>query len=417
MQRTGMRQPARTTAKPPDASSPPLAEAAEIGSALARTLRKAFGGVEGEAARPSRRAEELGVSRVLLSRTLTAIAAKSPLGTIHRLPGPETLRGLVEAARAHGLAAPRARAALREIDRFARLIRDSFGTRGALNAAVCSHGPALTRRHEHEARYRVFKGMRELRGVEAETWLSASIIVPDPNDPAKLAVTMLQGFLALRRLRLDVPVVVAFESLGGAGGARGHPVDMAKSVLALREFYENQPAPLVVERHGDQFIYRLDSDHVGKDAVTDMLAVVRLPSWRSRYLVRERPRTGPFAQPPAPVKLLHFDVISAPGVIVDGSPELFAYAPSVRGSANPNDRARDFDRMSVPEVPECVEGGLERFDVAEIPHYGSMLARLAREAGYPLESMRLQRVRIPYPMFGAQFVNTFCLPEDPRPSA
>ena len=144
-----------------------------------------------------------------------------------------------------------------------------------------------------------------------------------------------------------------------------------------------------------------------------MLAVVQLPAWRSRYAVRERPRTGPYAQPPAPVKLLHFDILSPLGLIVDDEPELFAYAPSVRGAANPNDRARDFDRMALPERAECVAGGAERFEVAEIPHYRSMLGRLIAERGLSLDSMRLQRVRIPYPMFGAQFVNTFRLPEAP----
>jgi hypothetical protein len=190
-------------------------------------------------------------------------------------------------------------------------------------------------------------------------------------------------------------------------------MDVPSSVLSLEEFYENEAAPLVVEKAGDQFFYRLDSERVGKSAVTDMLAVVHLSAWRSRYAAPERPRTGPFAQPPAPVKLLHFDVLSPPGVIVDPAPELFAYRPSVRGAANPNDRTRDFDRMTVPERAECIEGGAERFDVAEIPHYRRMLERLVGERGLSLDTMRLQRVRIPYPMYGAQFVNTFRLPDAP----
>jgi hypothetical protein len=394
-----------------------LAEAADVGRTLADSLRKALDTVPGAPTGPTARAAHLTVSRVLLSKTLGAIAASDPLDTLQRLPGPETLRGIVEAAAAAGASTTAVTAATRAIDRFAHLIRESFGTRGALNAAICADAPDMQRRLELESRQRVFKGMRELRGVEAATWLSASIVVPAQDDPTKLTVLMLQGFIALRRLRLDVPVAFSFETMGTIGAVRDSAVDVPAAAIGLEDLYTHRPAPLELAEISGQKIYRLATDRIGKHAVNDMLALIHMPTWRSRYAVPERPLTGPFAQPPAPVKALHFDVLLADGIASTAAPELFAYAPSYRGGGNVNDRTRDIDRVSVPERVELVPPGPGRFDVDEVPNYRRMLERMAGTLGHDLDALRLHRVRMAYPPFGYQFVSTFRLPDAPADEA
>ena len=390
-----------------------LSVAREVGEALTGSLRKVVSSIPEAPAGPSALAMHLGVSRVLMSRTLNAIASKDPLDALQRLPGPETLRGIVSAAAEAGAPAGKAAQATRAIEAFAALIRESFGTRGALNAAICADQPAMQRRLEYESRQRVFKGMRELRGVEAETWLSSSVVVLDPEDPAKLTVMMLQGFIALRRLRLDVPVSFAFETVGAMGSLMRGAEDVPTSALHLEDLYTNVPAPLELTEHAGQKIYHLRADLVGKDAVSDMLSVVHMHGWRSRYGIPDRPLTGPFAQPPAPVKTLVFDVIIAPGIVSDAAPELFAYAPSYRGGANVNDRTRDIDRVRVPERVEVFAPGQADFELPEAPNYRQMVERMCGKLGTSADRMLVHRVRVPYPPFGYQFVNTFQLPEAP----
>lgn len=388
-----------------------LSDASAVGARLARSLRAVLVESTGAGNRTAL-AGKLGVSRVLLSRTLTAIQESSPLETLHRLPGPETLRGLVQAAQECGAPASRVNPALRSIDRFERLIRDTFGTRGALNAAICSTRPSMARRHEYENRFRVFKGMRELRGAQAQTWLSVTLFDLDPGDPTKLCATIIQGFLGLRRLRLDVPIVFTVEALGNPTPTEG-ALPPPTGGLGLEDFFLNPPAPLIEERLGEQRRFRLDSEALGKRSLTDMLAVARIPLWRSRWLNRERPLSGSFAVTTTPAKHLHCDVLAPPGILGDAPPELFAYLPTAHGAANPNDRSRDIDRMEMPERAERVEGGLERFDVSEVPNYRQMLERLVAGTGHDLSSMRVHRLRIPYPLFGATFVNSFSLPAEP----
>lgn len=399
-----------TAATAPEA----LAEATEVGRLLAESLRELVRALPARLEGPSALAAATGASRVLVSRMLGAIAGTDPLDTLQRMPGPETLRGIVESIAALDVPRTRVAAAMRAIERFGNLIRESHGTRSALNAAICANAPSMQRRLELDSRQRVFNGMRELRGVEAETWLSTSIVVPDRDDPYRLSVLMLQGFIALRRLRLDVPVSFLFETMGAVGLARESAVNVPIEAIKLDDLYTHRAASLEVAELGGTKIYRLVQDEIGRDAVSDMLALIHMPNWRSRYTVPARPLTGPFAQPPAPVKMLFFDVLFAEGVVDASAPELFAYGPSHRGGANVNDRTRDIDRVSVPERIEVVPRGSDRFDVPEVPNYRRMLERMAGSLGHDIDAMRLHRVRIPYPPFGYEFVSTFRLPEAPR---
>lgn len=384
-----------------------------IARALATSLRRVFAEIPDAPQRPSALAAHLSVSRVLISRTLGAIALTNPLDTLQRVPGPETLRGIVEAAVTQGVPQPTADAAIDAIEQFSRIIRDSFGTRSALNAAISANQPDMQRRLELDSRYRVFKGMRELRGVEAATWLSTTFVTRSHDNPDMLSATVLQGFIALRRLRNDIPVTFAFDAIGAVANAHTDAVDVPSSTLSLEDLYTNKPAVLDVDNVGGKMMYRLRQSGLGKHALTDMLAMVRVPAWRSRFARPERPLVGPFAQPTAPVKLLVFDLLAPAGTFTEESPLLSVYAPSMRGAANPNDAWRDIDRAAVPETVEIYKPGEQSFEMPEIPNYRRMLTRVAGEMRQDLDALQLYRVRMAYPVFGFQFVISLHLPPGP----
>ena len=73
-----------------------------IATGLTSAFRRMFAEIPDAPQGPSALAAHLGVSRVLISRTLGAIALVNPLDTLQRVPGPETLRGIVEAAVSKG---------------------------------------------------------------------------------------------------------------------------------------------------------------------------------------------------------------------------------------------------------------------------------------------------------------------------
>lgn len=369
--------------------------------------------IPGGAVGPTALASRLGSSRVLVSRTLNAIASEDPLVTMQRVPGPETLRAIVKSAGKAGAPAKHVAAALRAIDRFGILIRGKHGTRSALNAAICANAPSMQRRQELESRQRVFQGMRELRGVEAEAWLSASIVVPDRDDASRLTVLMLQGFVALRRLRLDVPVIFDFLAVGEPGAAPRSVMDVPPGSIGLEDLYAHSPAPLELTEVGGQKAYRLAQDQLGKHAVSDMLSVVHMPRCVPRYASAERRLLGPFALPKTPVRSLVFDILLAEDVADGSAPELLVFSPGPRAGLNVNERVRDIDRVEVPERVEVLPPAPGRFDLPEVPNYRKILGRLAVPLGHDVDALRLHRVKVPYPLFGYEFVSTFRLPAAP----
>lgn len=387
-----------------------LVEATATGQALAKSLRVVLNAPARLPTGASALSARLKVSRMIISRIKNALKRDDSLEVMMRLPGPESLRGFVVAMGRHGVALTRVKPALAAIDRFQVLIRDGFGTRDRLQAAISSHSPSLATRVELVSRQRLFAAMRELRGGEAEVWLAAHMLAPDRDDPSKLNARILQGFIGLRRMRADIQVYFDFmpaeEPSGESSAAPGHG--------GLEAHYANPPARLEVDEVGRRKVFRLASGPLGNDSVCDMLSLTRITGALPRLARSPGRRTGSFALIKTPVKALHLDIL-LPGELTDGSPpELLAFVPGPRCCTNVNDRLDDLDRVPVPERVEVLESGADRFDVPEVPNYCRMLAKMADELGQDLDAMRVHRVRVAYPPFGYEFVSTFRLRSEPE---
>ncbi len=358
--------------------------------------------------RPSALSKALGVNRVIMSRLLNALKRPDPLEVLQHVPGPDSLRSVTEAAGAIEAVPDQLRhEADACIERFGSLIRDRFGTRGALNAAISDDSEVLRKRYEESARYEVYNGMRHVLGVEGETWLTAMIFSPSA-DRDLLSVTTLHGVLGMRRLRPDTPVRFTF---GPPYKAQDPDPDPLASPVALREFYTHEPAPLKTEVRNGQLVHELQSYAVSKDAIVDMLAVSHDPRGSRRYGTPDRRLAGAAIFHDVPVKTLHCDALVHESVFRTSRPRLIVYNPGVRGPANPNDPTRDIDRIDTDEPVESLEFDPRRLTAPGIPNYARMLERVFDEIGETPGAYRIYRVRIAYPVHGFQYVLAFDAPE------
>lgn len=405
--------PSTTPAAGNVASGALAARVTPIGEDLRRDLRLLADSLPREARRPSAMARELGLSRVIISRLLGAIAKDDPIEVLQRLPGPESLRAFVAAAVREGADDELASRAYASIERFAELIRHDFGTRGALHTALSPHQPASQLRVEHASRYQVFKGMREVLGVDADAWLTCMMFVPHPADDEAVSVTTIHGAIGMRRLRTDVNVYFTFGLPTGADSARRGPhasQDISPDSVRLDDCYTHEPATLDAERIGDQVFYRLVQDRVGRRASVDMLAVSHDPRGSRRHVTDGRRFAGVAAYPDVPVKLLVCDALVHRDIYPGTRPEPMAYHLGLRGPANPNDPRRDIDRMPVREQVEDLSADVDRFHIHEVPQYARMVDRLCRHVGHPVDSLRVYRLRVAYPVHGFQHVLAFAAP-------
>lgn len=382
-----------------------------LGRELSVAFQRLFDAIPGAPHRPTALAHRTGLSRVTISRLLNAIARPAPNEVLEQVPGPESLRALARAASGLGVADPLIEEANRVIDSFAGLIRRDFGTRSAFNAAITPQHPELKTRFAHASRYQVYMGMRQILGVEADTWLTCMFFAPGQADPNALAVTTIHGALGMRRLRPDANVYFTFGPPGQAAGANP---PIAPISIDLREFCANDPAPLDTRVTAGQVVHRLTHDRLGRLATVDMLGVSHNAKGSRRYATPERPRGGVVVFPDVPVKMMIVDALIHDDVFPGSHPELIVYNPGAHGPANPCDPSRDIDRVEVVEQIEALEKSADRFNVAEVPNYAPMVDRVCREIGVPASGFRVFRLRMAYPVHGFQFVMAFDAPVKPE---
>jgi len=177
-----------------------------LGARLQLTLGAVLKHIDGCTQRPTDIARHLDVSRVMVSRLLNAIRKPNPIETLTRIPGPETLRSIVRAASKFGVSRAEIQDALISIDEFDSLIRDQYGTRTAMNAALSSANEQTLEKFEQSSRYQVFKGMSQIVGAQSSLWLTAMMLTENKDDPKGVDVSTIHGTSGLRRLRPDTPV-------------------------------------------------------------------------------------------------------------------------------------------------------------------------------------------------------------------
>jgi hypothetical protein len=402
-------------APPPSAPDPASAvdRIRAVGDSLGRSIRLVLDALPGGVHRPNALSRELGVNRAVASRVLGATAARDPLEVVHLIPGPEPLRQLVRAAAAKEVAPDLIGAAASAIDAFDRLIRDEAGTRSALDALISSSLPGAREKFELASKYSVFKGMSQLKGARAETWVGTAVIRPNDADATKLDLTWMNGAVAMQRLRPGVSVRFSYRYPGqeDAGPAAPDPVN-------LEQFCTNPPARLEAQTAGRVVNYVLPPDLLGPRAVTDLFVVDHHPAEVRRYARPEAPgkRTSLFVEPAVPVATLVFDVLLHAEAFPGAEPTLYVYDTGADGIANVNDPERDIDRVDLQESVEFLGHDLRDLYAPEVAGYAGIVAHLAAEHGWDPARFRGYRTRIQYPVYGWQVCMAFEPPPAPQPS-
>ncbi|MCA9271996.1 MAG: hypothetical protein KDA31_03005 [Phycisphaerales bacterium] len=387
------------------------AERERISLELAQTLNAVVDAISERPVNVSALGRKLGLNRVTISKLLSGINSSSADELLAVIPGPESLRAAVSASEDHGVDVSLSSAAYEAIDAFATMIRDQYGTRAALNAALGKDSPRLSERVATNSRADVFNGMRRIIGVEAQVWVNAMFFLPSKADDTVIETTTLHGALGIRRLRPDTPFYFVFGSPFVEPGRDGR--NLTASPLKLHDFYTNAPAKLESAMLGYQLCHRLVHDQLGKDAVVDTLVVSHDTMGSKRYADEKSALRGMSLVMDLPARALVFDVIVHESLFPGSDAELYVYKPGARGPSNPNDPSSQRDRIPITESVEQAPHGLAAFDVPEVPRYAEMIGRICNTAGYDLNRFRTYRLAMPYPLTGFQYTMAFRAPMPP----
>jgi len=394
-------------------------EIEKVGGGLTASLKRVLAELPGAPLRPQELARKLKLNKDLTSRLLRALSEQDPLVAMHLMPGPEPLRRVLRAAARFDVSPDALGAAHRAVAEFETLLRDHLGSRAALDAMIGVSLPDARTRFETFHKQAVHRSMSCLKGVVARAHVLSAMLFPG-EEPDAVAAVMILGLYGLRRLRPGVPVQF-YSAVKGAGAHRlyslgGDPTRAEGASFLLSEF--SSCGPYVQQaQDGNNMVYALQADAVGPHCAVD---IVTGEIWRGVYhqfQTKDPPRTSGFtADIDIPAESLTFDVRVHRDVWPSVAPQLVLYDTAIRGTANPNDRSRDRDRLDLAEKIDVLDHVAAR-RISEVSSYPRLIAHACRRIGYAEDAFRCYRCRVKYPLYGSQICMAFLPPQKPGVAA
>lgn len=377
----------------------------QVGRALQDTILKVFQSVPDCTMRPTDISKKLGVSRTMVSRTISAIGKDNPIETLTSLPGPESLRSMMHAAKIAGVPSDDVQIALALIADFAAMIRDQYGTRAAFNAALSVSHVNTREKFEQSSRYQVFKGMTQILGVECKVWVSSVIVSPNRHEEGSVHLTSFFGPTGLRRLRPDMPILLEYgqPSIWRSGVKIAGPAE----TIDVNQYYSNPPAALqAIEKNG-RVTMTFAPDVQGKDDCYDMILASRREALGYHQSAPGRTTRGRSVIPDLPVGLMVCDYVLHKDIFAGIDPELYVYRTLGKGMASIDDQVRDNDRIDTGDRVMHLGNGIESLGVPDVPKYAKMVKHLCEYNGHTVNDFRTYRLQVQYPVYGFQYIMAF----------
>ena len=393
-------------------------EIESVSQALSASLKRVLTDLPGAPLRPQELARKLKLNKDLSSRLLRALAEQDPLVAMHQMPGPEPLRRLVRAAARFDVSGEVLATAQRAIAEYETLLRDHLGSRAELDAMIGIALPDARQRFEVFHKQAVYRSMSCLKGVVARTHVLSAMLFPGERDD-DVAAVMILGLFGLRRLRPGVPVQF-YSAVSGVEVGTHRIVSLGGDAAASADASCLLPAfsscgPHVQQtRDGNNMVYSLQADAVGPHCAVDIVTGEVWHGVYHRYQAPGQPSrmSGFTADIDIPVESLTFDVRVHRDVWSSAAPKLVLYDTAIRGIANPNDRARDRDRLDLAEQIDPLGTSAAR-RIPEVPVYPRLISETCRTIGFDEGAFRCYRCRVKYPLYGSQICMTFLPPPKP----
>ena len=340
----------------------------------------------------------------MVSRTVSAIKKENPNEILTNIPGPESLRSMMHAAKISGVSIDVVGAAVVEIDAFALMIREQYGTRSALNAALSVHHEDTRQRFEQSSRYQVYKGMNQILGVECKLWLGCCMLSPNAERIGSVTMTSVFGPVGLRRLRPDMPILLEYGrplayKTGGTDPVRPESIE-------LKEFFLNPPAIMEVFEKNGQELTTFAPQIQGKDDFYDMLLCSQVAVDDYERVEKGKTR-GRSVVPDVPVEMLTCDIIIHKDVLKGVKPRLNVYRTLGKGVAHIDDVSRHNDRIATAEEVVRIGPGVHDLSTQDMPRYAEMMESLCQHNGHSSSDFITYRLEVQYPIYGFQFLISF----------
>lgn len=390
--------------------------------ALKGALIELYADVGADPLSPQDAARRFRVNKTLTWNISKVMSSNDAMATLPNVPGSSALRGLLQAVQREGAsvaAVDRVKKAAKALDDMVEL---HVGDRATLELIVDGMG---RNRDDHLeiSRKLAFRGNSGLWGVQAKTRLMSVLMAPNADDPDRIDIAIVRGYIGFRRLRSDVRwPIFQLRGWGSEDGSMNpsqwQPLETAgeepRGLPLLRRFSTVSTNDIEEIRTTDGMDYMLVPGPIGNSGAIDCFVSDYERSAAYKYRT-EKDTTGEFgATISAPTEKLIFDLLVHESLdfVLSPPPEVRAYGGIFMErseDANPN------GLLPVP-VPQSVAMLPGRPPVVATPsvlRYPEIVSFVQQRMNWDANRFRGCRLEMSYPPMGTTILLRFNLPERP----
>lgn len=400
---------------PPDTAFEPECRAAIDG--LRAALIELYASVNADPTGPQDVARRFGVNKTLAWNVSKVMTGTDAIASIPNLPGALAFQTLVTAIERGGgdpVAVDRVRNAVQSLD---RTVERHVGDRGTLELIVDGLGPSRAD-HLELSRKLAFRGNSGLLGVQAKTRLMSVFLAPNHDDPERIDMAIVRGYIGLRRLRSNARWPI-FQTRGW-----GHERTMASAegwrsleapdeddgrLPLLADFSSVGAADLEVQRTPAGLDYLLAPGPIGNVGAVDCFlgdcSRAAAPAYRTAL-----DTTGEFgATISAPTERLIFDIIAHERLDFALRPDALAFAGIFMDASEDSEGANRLP-LPVPQTVAMLPGRPPVVATPTVPRYPELVQFVHQHMGWRSADFLGCRYELAHPPLGSTVLLRFRLP-------
>jgi hypothetical protein len=380
----------------------------------------------GHITRPHELAKALKIDMKLAWKVVKVAHGADLFTTVRYVPGAAAIEVFLRAAAKRKVSSCLIQSAIAAVEEFDRLIETHADDRATLEMMLLSYGREDRRRGDLAHRKAAFTANSYIWGVQARTQVKVDIL-RSADEQGRLDFVTLRGFVGLRRIRPNVPVVIARaritdddggllnpplrEPLDRAGGCDGG--DGAASLL-LRRFC-SKPLPRfrrVTGPHGFLEDELVEGEIGNAGAITCFTGEVAYGAV-SQYRT-EHDRWGAHAVlMRTPCEALVFDLLVHEDLYASLELELAVYSELAGGSPVLPIEGREGERLPTWESVEYLGKGPSVTHTPHVPRHAEMIRYALDKLDWDGERFDVYRVQMQFPIIPTSVLMMHELPEAP----
>ncbi len=397
-------------------------QAVDVLSRLRAALAAAIAAIPGDLRRPADLKRAANLDTKLSWRLFKVAHASDPLMAGPHVPGPANIKAFLKAANRLGVHSDLLGEVESAAAEFEKLIIAHASDRSTFESMISSLASGADADQVNlQQRRAAFRANRHIWGVQAATQLKC-VFTDVGDDPSKVNVAVVDGYVSLRQLRHEAPLILTSARVADDDGAplavERKPIDpraASRHGLALLQDFCSEPTPELneVEAAAGFVCGELVSNGLGNRG-----AMTCFTGWRARNVAgRYRAPHNMFAITHGAVRIpceaITICLLTRTGLFDDAKPSVVVYSDHLAELPYPIHMHRLNNLLLPDEGVAYIGRGVNVLSTPEIPGLTEMARFVFERLGWDDAQFDVHRCRIAYPVLPSTVAINVPLPAAP----